>query len=208
MRHRAHALTVLLGVVLAPGLALADDFDRSGLYVGVGGAYGYDFFKDAIQDVVPSGVGVDVNDTGGLNARLGYRLFSWIAFEAHYEWMDEFTTDVSIPNVGTTTLDYTTHSFSGNLKFLLPIWRIQPYISLGVGGQYYILDESTGLIGHETGWAFLGRPAGGIDFYITKHWVVNAEAAGMLATTDINTVGQNVTDLFYVSVGGGIQYRF
>ena len=54
----------------------------------------------------------------------------------------------------------------------------------------------------------LGRPAGGIDIYLTPHVLLNAEVAGMLAIGDIETAGRNPSDLFYVSIAGGLQYRF
>ena len=35
---------------------------------------------------------VDVTDTWGLNARVGYRARRWFAFEVQWEWMENFQT--------------------------------------------------------------------------------------------------------------------
>jgi len=99
-----------------------------------------------------------------------------------------------------------------NLKLILPTWRFQPYLLLGVGGQYYDISassasESIGLDFSETGWSFAGRPAAGIDIYLTRSIVLNAELAGVLAAGNLSTI-PDVGDFFYISAGGGLQWRF
>jgi outer membrane protein W len=215
----------LLGsiLLLLPGAAMAGDdgFGRSGWYVGVGGAYSVNFFEDVLEDELAEfGINVDVHDTGGVNARAGYRLASWFALEAMYEWMDNFKVDVdsidpggTVLPIGATLFDYTTHTVTLNLKFLIPVWRTHPYLLLGVGGQHYDLDAgsavtaATGLDFSDSGWSFAGRPGIGLDVYVTKHFLVNVEVAGVLSTGNFSTI-PSVGDFFYLTAGGGIQYRF
>lgn len=205
MQGRGFLATVpLLAFVCAfvggPGAAAADDFDRPGFYLGVTGLYGIDFFEDEIEDVL--GVsGVEVDGSPGLNAYAGLRLFSWLAVEANYEWMAEFET-----RAFGGSFQLTNHNLSANVKLFLPIWRVQPYLNLGIGGQYYDLGSNLGV--SDTGWALLGRPGVGVDVYVTKHWVLNAQLNGMLSTNDVDAIGQEFNDLFYMSVGAGLQYRF
>ena len=45
------------------------------------------------------------------------------------------------------------------------------------------------------------RWGGGVDSYLTEHWLINIEVS------DVNPTG-DVKDIDYFSLGGGIQYRF
>jgi opacity protein-like surface antigen len=215
-------IAILALFLLLPAAALADDdkkdFSRSGFYLGVGGAYGINFFDDVLESAaLDEGLDISVKDTGGVNARVGYRVASWFAVEAMYEWMDNFKIKVNEviglpPELLGASVDYRTHTVSVNAKFVLPTWRLHPYLYLGIGGQYYDLD-ATGTFANlgfdfsEKGWAFAGRPGVGVDAYITKNIVLNVEASGVLATSNPSTI-PDIGDMFYVTVGGGLQYRF
>ena len=59
--------------------------------------------------------------------------------------------------------------------------------------------ESVSGSGNETD--FATRRGMGIDFYVTKHIVVGADASYVLPLG-------NVRDLDYVSIGLGLEYRF
>jgi len=215
-------IAMLALVVLLPAAALAGDdkkdFSRPGFYLGVGGAYGINFFDDMLEDAArKEGFDISVKDTGGVNARVGYRVASWFAVEAMYEWMDNFKIKVNgiidaPPELLGASVDYRTHTVTVNAKFLLPTWRLHPYLCLGLGGQYYDLNASgtfadVGLDFSESGWAFAGRPGLGLDAYITKNIVLNVEVSGVLATANPSTI-PDIGDMFYMTVGGGLQYRF
>jgi len=217
-------IAMLALVLLLPAAALAGDddkkFSRRGFYLGVGGVYGVDFFEDTIQDAAAKrGVHVSLSDTWGVNARVGYRLASWFAVEGMYEYMDNFSTEIDsieiggedLP-VGITLADYTTHTATLNAKLLIPIWRFHPYLLLGLGAQYYDLEapgivQDTAFDFSESGWSFAGRPGAGIDIYLTRNILLNVEVCGVLATSNPNTV-PDIGDLFYLTAGGGLQFRF
>ena len=90
------------------------------------------------------------------------------------------------------------------MKFVLPRWRIQPYVGGGFGATFTDINDKTGLGLNGSDSSFTGRAFGGADFYVTKNWVLFAEVSGVLGTSDFRTVEA----LNYVSIGGGIQYRF
>jgi hypothetical protein len=214
------AIAILALVLLLPAAALADDdgFGRRGFYLGVGGAYGVNFFDDTIEDAaMEAGFLASAEDTGGVNARAGYRLASWFALEGMYEWMDNFKIEVdgiigADPDLLGATVDYRTHTVTLNAKFLIPTWRLHPYLLLGIGAQYYDLDAAGvfadfGLDFSDSGWALAGRPGVGLDAYITKNILLNVEVSGVLATSNPSTI-PDVGDFFYLTAGAGLQYRF
>ena len=74
--------------LLSAGPVAAQDYDRSGPYVGVGGAYAARWVPGDFDDDLGMGATVRVDNTGGVNARLGYRANRWLAGELEYEWLD------------------------------------------------------------------------------------------------------------------------
>jgi opacity protein-like surface antigen len=189
--------------------------NRNGWYLGMNGIYVEDFFKDKLEDYAPNDLDLNVSSGGGLNVRGGYRVTSWFAAELMYQWVDglkaKIDPDPDIPDFPDGELyKQTTHSIVANLKFIAPWWRIQPYIGLGIGTQYskikFLDDTPFGF--SESNWSFLGRPAFGIDWIVCENWVINIETAGELAVNDFTDIAGSGTDLFTLSVGGGIQYRF
>jgi len=215
-------IAILALFLLLPAAALAGDddkdFSRPGFYLGVGGAYAFNFFEDMIEDEAEdAGFKISVKDTWGVNARVGYRIASWFAVEGMYEWMDNFKIKVdevtfAPPGLAGGSVDYRTHTVTVNAKFLIPTWRLHPYLLLGIGGQYYDLDASASFADNsfdfsESGWAFAGRPGVGLDAYITENFLINVELSGVLATSNPSTI-PDIGDMFYMTLGAGLQYRF
>ena len=198
---------VSIATLLMTGTAWADDsepdFGRPGWYVGIGGGVGWDFLKDAVDDVT-NGV-VDITVGGSFNARGGYRLASWFALDVMYEGV--YGMDIEV--AGITAAEFSTHSFVGNLKLIAPIWRTHPYISVGPGAQYGRFDGKGVFDFLDTfRWDFMLRTAIGIDGYITEHWLINLEVAPSIRFSDYSDIPSETTDNVTLTVGLGIQYRF
>lgn len=199
----AAALFALLAVALAVP-ATAEDFDRSGFYVGGGGTWATPLFEDEIENAV--GTPIDLDDSFGANAQLGYRIFSFLALEAGYEWVDSF--DLSV--MGVDALELEGHVVTGNLKLLAPTWRIQPYLLAGAGVAFLEARDTLGLGLDADATPFAGRLGGGIDFYVTKHVLLNVGAGVVLTTEKIDDdlTAQDVDNIHYVTVNAGLQVRF
>jgi len=86
---------------------------------------------------------VDIDDSVGLNARLGYRMLSWLAGEVEYEWVPGF----DIKTLGVKALTLESSALTANLRFILPTGRFQPYLKVGAGGYFATLKDSAGLGG-------------------------------------------------------------
>lgn len=204
--HRIGVLIILLGLLPAVAFADDEDFSHSGPYIGVGGSYVTDTFEsdleDALDTVLP-GVSVDIDESWGVNVVAGYRLLPFLAAEAEYEYIDEFDINASPLKA---TLE--AQSVTGNLKWIVPTWRIQPYLLTGVGFTRWKLEDKVGLGVSETSTDFAGRLGAGLDVYITKHILVTAGANAVLSATDFSVAGVDVEPIFYVGGQAGLQYRF
>ena len=121
-------------LVASTSWAEGSNYSRPGWYAGFGAGAGWDFLEEAVSDA--TGGAVEITPGGSFNARGGYRATSWFAIELMYEGV--YSTGVEV--LGANTANFDTHSFLGNLKFILPIWRIQPYFGLGPGAQFATFD--------------------------------------------------------------------
>ena len=170
------------------------------------GVYAISLFQDDINELAGLDDHFDLGDSPGVNARLGYRVFSWFAVEAEYEWVQSMDLKVLDLDIG----DFKPNTVTANLKFILPVWRIQPYLLMGGGVAIWDIDSP---IQNQSSTGFAGRVGLGIDTYLTKHWVFNLEATGVLNTNDIDPskISNDITDishLYYFSMSAGITYRF
>ncbi len=200
------ASVVLLAALAVPSARAADpEFARSGVYVGAAGTYGFNLIESSFDDVF--GNDVDVDDTWGFNARLGYRALSWLAVEAEYEYLDNF--EVSVANLHLA--DLKAQTISGNLRFIVPIKRFQPYLCLGAGATFFSLDDNAvpGLDVDNS--SFSGRIGLGFDVYVTRSIVLGVGADAVLSTAEVSDPvfsGDTSSSLSYIAVYAGLAYRF
>ena len=123
-------LLALVSILFIAPAAYAGDFDRRGFYLGANGVAGVDLFskaiENAVQDTLLLPVSVDVDPAAGFNVRVGYRLFSWFAMEANYEYINGFDTNVEFAGVDVVTAESKFHTVTGNVKFLRPPGESSP----------------------------------------------------------------------------------
>jgi opacity protein-like surface antigen len=224
MAARIESCFLALAILSIPALSVAEDsedgdsspFRRSGPYVSLAGVYVTDAFEDAFENIIDSAfdvpIGVGLEDSGGLDARLGYRLASWFAAEVQYEWVDRFDVDLSVSGVPVGHASMNGHTLTANAKLIAPIWRIQPFLLIGIGGSVFEFEDHTAgnlFGGSGTNLSFAGRAGIGIDFHLTESIVLNTEGAVLATTSDFGAPDVfDMDDLYYVSVSAGLQYRF
>lgn len=236
---RTAAMLVVSLILMLPEAARAeknsdpDPFDRPGFYVGAGGTYQFNAFSSRIEDVIDAAVndavpgGANANfkldESGGFNALLGYRVRSWFAVELQYEWIDEYdiegSFDIGFLTPGTvsgTLYSIEGHALTLNTKWIIPFWRVQPYLLIGGGMAISevnrgdlaaILIALGGDIDDGTNIKPAARAGLGLDLYITQHIVLNAQVSAVVTTLKSPDLG-DVDDLNYVSFAAGLQYRF
>jgi hypothetical protein len=195
-------VAIALCGLLVSGSALAKgDYSRPGPYVGVGIGVAWDPLEELINDAFPV---LSIDPTWTINARAGYRVWSWLAVEGMYEGAYGF--DVVLTTVGNAA-SFSTTSLLGNLKLVLPCWRIQPYLLVGVGAQYGKWDDVLNLLDDQR-WDLVVRPAVGTDIYVNDSWVLFAELGIPVRFRDWTNIPSAITDNVSITLSGGLQYRF
>jgi len=186
---------VVGGVLLAPGIATADgheddDFTRPGAFAGLGFKWQVEGFQDEYR-------AQDFGNSWGFDARGGYRFFDWFAVEGIFEYADDFGANAPRGRGDDLSMISTT----GNAKFIVPIERFQPYLSLGMGFLYVNSGEGFVDAVEDENWGFAGRIGGGVDIYLTRHISLYVDNAFTMATEDAE-------NLYFYSLGGGARYNF
>jgi opacity protein-like surface antigen len=208
MRFQRTLLIILASSFLLAGHAQAGDYSRSGVYVGVNGAYGIDLFGSELRSAFGVPREVSMGNSWGLNARLGGRLLSFLALEFQYEWMNGIPLNLD----GVQVANFRPHTITGNLKFYIPIKIVQPYILAGAGVGIWKLEFDNPLLGsvfNQSNTGFAARLGAGIDVYLTENVALNVEGAGVLNTSSFDfDAAESLSGLYYFSVSAGILYRF
>ena len=204
------ALAVLAVAFLGAGDAPAlegDGYARPGWFLDLGGSYAFHWFPSDFDGAV--GARTKTHNSFGLNARAGYRFKSWLAAELQYEWIDGFDNEVN----GSTIFKLSTHLLTLDAKFLYPGWgRFQPFALVGAGLAIYDVNDRAGLgAGLESSSVgFAGRVGAGLDTYLTENWVLRLGLDVVVDTNEIdNGLGPgDLSELFYIPIQLGVQYRF
>ncbi len=200
--------TVLtIGVALAfpfGSTVQAQNYAREGTYAAIGWSFAVEDFEDEIEDQAAAlGISVDIDDSFGINGRVGYRMHYRFAVELEFERYDELEFDVDVAGLGKVADgEIEAWSLMANGKWILLPSRFQPYGLVGVG----LLDADLSGRGagisfsaHET--VFAWQVGGGVDVYANENWVVNLEGAYVFPTSALE-------DLNFWTLGIGLQYRF
>ena len=200
---------MLATCALFAGAAAAEppppEYDRSGWYLGLAGFYAisdYDLTTSDLDVVPPQPANTNpkFGNSGGVDFRAGYRVFSRWAFEFDYQWQAGFDSKNSSID---PPLEIDTHLLSLNTKFFFLTGRWQPYALLGASLLIFnseIVDDD-----FKKPWdvsvGFAPRFGGGIDFWINENWALMLEGTYIVPVGILD--GANMG-----SVGVGFQYRF
>ncbi|MEZ4218019.1 MAG: hypothetical protein R3E88_16145 [Myxococcota bacterium] len=217
-RSTSAALLGVAATLLLAATARAGDggFARTGAYIGAGGTWVTDVFEDDVADfasgLAGTNVDVDIHDTWGATALLGYRALPFLAVEAQYEYVDDFGVDASGAGVS-GRVDLRGHVLTGNLKLVLPTWRIQPYVLAGLGVVWYRASGGISGLGaavFEDDRAFAGRVGAGVDLVLSESWLLQVGASAVLTTEELssNATAEDLDGIHYVGAGATLQYRF
>ncbi len=197
LRSVAVGFVVLLGTLWAGSADAQSGESDSGVYLGVGGAIGFENFDTPDR--------TDANDGAGVSAWGGYKLNEWVALELQLEYVNGF--DIN----GQFDADGQAVTFGGNLK-VFPLAaamppEIQYFLKVGTGFSWYEFDIDDR--GDRRDVVSSSRFGGGIDFYIIENVALQASATYVLGRGDVD-VGSNddLEDTDYVSLIFGLQYKF
>ncbi len=191
-------LATLLWMLLSAKCAWADEPEPQGLSFGFGGVYAIEHF------------GASFDDSSGVDLRLGWRWNRWVATELRYEWLEGFDSTGPVPGLNVPGLDLSrggveldTHQVMLSGKFYPCEGRLQPYATLGLGALIVNTELRAPQFAKpfRIDAGFASRLGAGLDFALSRHWVLNFEGAYLLGTGAVERER-------YGSIGLGLRYRF
>jgi len=200
---RTLALALLLAVL--PLVAAAepppepdsDPYSREGWYVSIGAYYQKEYAQNTCEGGLTPELtcanGFQPDSAAGVASHGGYRFHRYAAAEVQFEWVKDALED-----------DFNEHAFvtTVNLKGYLPLRRLQPFALVGFGWMRAPVPlQMQRAVRVENGIAF--RFGGGFELYATKHWALLGEVS-WVQPLPIN----HLERVPYLSLGGGVQYRF
>jgi opacity protein-like surface antigen len=185
--------------------------------------YQHNIFADRLEDLLEDALSsLSIEDSAGFAAVIGYRLVPFFAPELQYEWVGEYSVSgvsAGMTGVGSGKIfSLSGHTLTANGKFILPIWRIQPYALVGVGFSSWKADRGPlapvleGLdpdidIQSSKQFGLAVRGGLGVDLYITRNFLLNAQ--GQVVLTTLKKPGlAEIDDYNYLGFTAGLQYRF
>jgi opacity protein-like surface antigen len=176
------------------------DFHRSGVYIGMGAAYGLANF-DLGTEEHSTGISLDSTNSWGVNARVGYRFHPNIGAEVTFDYYQGF--EFEAPN-GLDAVNLEGFTLTGNGKFYLMTGRFQPYAIAGAGVIFMNADPGAFATPRTPNWEraeLVARAGPGVDFYLFDDLLLNVEATYVLPMGALS-------DYPLASFCAGVQYRF
>lgn len=210
------AAGVLTGLTCTVAALNADEdaeqgaFDRRGWLLGAAGTYAVDLFDEGATPDLVNAYGPDTSlsadDSFGFNGQVGYRCHSRFSSEVEVEWLEGFDSRLSEAGLGqVASLDIEALLITANTKGYLLTGRYQPFLLVGGGvmrSEVKVRESLVlGVSDVEKDSEFAMRFGGGIDVYATENAVVTLNA-------DYVFPFGNLSDMDYISIGWGFQYRF
>jgi opacity protein-like surface antigen len=187
-----------------------DEYERKGWFVSLAGSYAIPTNETDLEDDASSAlgtpVGVSVDNSLGVGGDIGYRCHRYFSTAVEVEQVMGFKTELSIPGAGSFAVDdIDPLVVTTNFKAHLPLGRFQPFALAGGGmmaASIRVRDTSElGLSFTDNAKDIVLRFGAGLDFYATKHIVLNVGVDYLIPLKDLD-------GLNYISVGWGVQYRF
>lgn len=178
---------VVVWLVVSPALSHAEpDYVRPGPYLGIGASYAIENFSLDSEDLELTGLlgpgfDPDYDNSAGVDLQIGYRVDPKLAIEFLYSFLEGFDS-----RLGASATEIDAHLVTLNAKWF-PIearcdGRLQPYALAGVGVQIVNSEVRDGGFQkpYRTDAGFVGRLGGGVDYYVTESFVIEAEGSYML----------------------------
>ncbi|HYC57473.1 MAG TPA: porin family protein [Candidatus Binatia bacterium] len=182
MKRFAAGLTALFVAGWASTASAQEEQGRSGPYIGAGGTY-------AIESIDSNALG-DYDNSWGYDIKAGYRFNPYFALEAEWQHFVGFD--------GPGEPDLWMIGVNGK-GFILP-GPVQPYVLVGIGYTGSDTPQPTPPDNKSTE-AWGARFGGGVDFYLSRNFVIYAEAGYVLPFGELDHLGA-------IPITLGIQWRF
>lgn len=163
---------------------------KLGPYIGIGGSYAWENF----DDVTVGATSVDLDDTWGYNARLGYQATPAAAFELEFAY---------IPGFDDTLVDLDVWTLMAVAKLYPPIqFPLKPFLAAGVGWMEGSADVTGGTLNSNIDDSDFAAKVGiGVDYYPVPAVSIGLEADYVFGFGDVD-------DIKYTNLMLGVAYHW
>lgn len=197
-------ITVLF--ITTPSLAI-----DPGIYIGVGGSFASEDFDINDTGLEEFGLSVDVEDTYGINLKVGYRVNDISSWEVRVDYLPGFEWEDEGEYRGTTFTakvkgDILTCMLATKLSPNLGSDYIRPFVIAGFGFMHGKIDVDVSANGHSASASAtetdLCVKAGlGIDLFMSKSFSLTGEGSYVVGLGDMD-------EFRYINYTVGINYYF
>jgi opacity protein-like surface antigen len=201
-------LVAIALLLAAPAQAADDDllYAQRGLYLGAGANFQVPTRTGDIENEVIRSLGgtpnvsANVDDSWGMNARLGYRLNPRLALEGQFEWVANFEVDAQVSGVERKQ-EIALMVLTANGKYFLMTGRVQPYLVAGAGwGRSRVKPAIGGSAERNDGW--VARGGVGVSLYGSR------DVALTIETSYVHPASGRIEDLDHFSFTAGLTLFF
>lgn len=187
--------------------------DNTGFYIGIGGNYAFeDFDTSDVNDALsPLGLHVDVDNSPGFNAKVGYHFNKLFSAEFVYDYFSDFsssdTTIISgVPVKLDVECEIMTFMIAGKLLPDIGSEVVRPFITAGAGMMQGKVDAKVSALGlsesiSDSESDFCGKLGVGVDFYATKNISIGTEVSYIMGFGDMD-------NMKYTNFNVGVSYHF
>lgn len=187
--------------------ASASPVRGGGFYVGVGGNYAFENFD------IDNDIDVNIDNSWGVNARVGYQFNRLFSVEFVYDYLAEFSGSKTISDMGDTIkyeaeVELMTFMIAGKFSPNIGSEIVRPYITVGAGIMHGSSDETVSVTGWYPDLSVSTTDDGpcakigvGIDFSATKNVSIGIEGSYVMGFDTMDNIR-------YVNLNLGVAYHF
>jgi opacity protein-like surface antigen len=168
-------------------------YGRPGFLIGVAGFWAPENFDTDL----------DIDDSRGLAAVVGYRFGRYVSLELRGEYLDAFDVSSDDPALALYEAELDGYVITVGPKIYPFAGSLQPFVGFGVGAMHAEIDgtDANGAPFDRSETDAVFRFAGGLDYFLSENLVLNLEAAYIAPGGDLSNID-------YGSLGGGVTFRF
>lgn len=211
---RLFGLTLLVVLSAFSISSYASDQVVKGVYIGIGGTYAVENFGGDAFEIGGGALDLKIDDTWGVNLKLGYHFNELFAIEFDFDWLSEFEADEKVFIIGTPgtpvnvdgELEVLTYMLVAKFSPDLGSKRVRPFgvVGFGLMDAEAFVKATVGAISaadSDSDTDTCGKLGLGVDYFATQNISIGLEVNHLWGFGDLDGVR-------YFNITLGVAYHF